>query len=328
MYAICIESSRSRGMGHLFRSLQYVEYFRKNKINFIYLINRDVSSIEILNSNNVEFILIDFFDQQSNWEFKIVTQYNITVWFNDKFNTSKKMGKHLSEIPNLLFCTIDDVGEGAKYADIFFAGMIYPTLKKLPGIRNFGGIEYIILNPEIDLYKRERKYVKKIIVTLGGSDPFGVTVEVVQCLKQFNYNVDIVIGPNFAYMNELEKIIPKDYNIFQYVPSLIRLFSEYDLAITGGGVTCCEACASGLPCIVIANAPHEINTGRYIERLGMGIYVGEHGRWKKKIFESIDKIPLKDMSCNGMKCFNTNAVQSIFKIIRNQLERDEKSDIL
>lgn len=319
MYAVCIESSRTRGMGHLFRSFQYIEYFKRKGIEFIYLINEDAPSLKILDSLNITYIIVDFSDIESNWERKLAIKYKVVLWFNDKFDTSRQMGKHLSEIPNLTFCAIDDVGEGAMYADLFFAGMLYPTLKKLPGKKSFGGNEYIILNPELNKYKKERNTIKRIIITLGGSDPFGVTVEVAECFKRLNYNIDIVIGPNFKYMDKLQEVLPSNCRIFQNVPSLMQLFSEYDLAVTGGGVTCCEGCASGLPCIIIANAPHEINTGKYIEKMGLGVFAGEHGKWNRNIFQHLNILPINEMSKKGLKCFETNAVERIFSMIENQI---------
>ena len=319
MYAICIESSRTRGMGHLFRSFQYINYMEKCGIKYIYLINDDEPSLEILRSRNIPYILVDFSDHESNWEAEIAKEYHIKVWINDKFDTHKRMGERLSNISGMTFCAIDDVGEGAVYADLFFAGIVYPTLKSMPGKKNFGGSEYIILNPELEQYKRKRENVQNIIVTLGGSDPFGATVEVVEELKDVGYEVDIVVGPNFAYMNELKKITPERFNIFQHVPSLMRMFFSYDLAITGGGVTCCEACASGLPCVIIANAPHEVNTGKYIESLQLGIYAGEHGTWDRKILKEIEQIPIADMSQRGMNCFRIDAIEKIFCEIRSQI---------
>ena len=100
--------------------------------------------------------------------------------------------------------------------------------------------------------------------------------------------------------------------MYYNVPSLVALFSEYDLVITGGGVTCCEANAAGLPCIIIANAPHEVNTGKFLEKKGGCIYAGSYESWDASILDKINELDLEKMSESGMRVFDTHAIQRIF----------------
>lgn len=318
MYVICVESSNSRGMGHLFRALLYVDYLKTNHIKYLFLVNNDEKSLQILTRRGIEYLLVDFNDIQSNWEAKIIREYQVDVWINDKFDTSMEMGKHISQT-GILFCMIDDIGNADIYADIHFAGMIYPTKKKLNGKQIYCGIDYIILNPIIEKYRRQRKELNRIVVSMGGSDPHDVTLDVTKELLKYQYNVDIVIGPNFKQKEALLKLSHDRFQIFQNVPSLMEKFHDYDLAITGGGVTCCEANAAGLPCIIIANALHEENTGKYIESLGGALYIGNFGIWNRNILLSLPDLNLAEMSQNGMRNFRLDTVPRIMKIIANNI---------
>ena len=317
--ALAIEGSNKRGMGHVFRSLLYVDYLKNNNIDFVYLINNDSKTIELLKKNNVDYILVDYADLNSNWEGKIIQKYGIDVWLNDKFETEVELERHIHE-QNILFACLDDVGRGSINADIFFAGMIYPTLEKPKGKKYYCGTEYVTLNPEIEKYKKKRKQINKIVVSMGGSDPHEVTIDLIKELKRYDYDVDIVIGPNFKKKRELELINNGVFQVYQNVPPLIEFFSHYDLAITGGGVTCCEANAAGLPCVVIANAPHEINTGKWLEEMGGCKYLGDYENWSRDIFKSINSLELEKMSINGMKKFDTKAIERIFSIIKSEVE--------
>lgn len=314
MYILCIESSNSRGMGHLFRALLYVEYFKSHNIDFMLLINNDLNSLKILESKKIEYVIVDFADTESNWEKDIIEHNAVNVWINDKFETSWEMGKHISDT-KILFCLIDDVGKGEVFADIHFVGMIYPTRKDIKGKYVFFGNEYIILNPEIAQYRRIRSEMKKIVVSLGGSDPHGVTIEVVKALMQHSYDVTVIIGPNFKFKKELDALNKGHFPVCQNVPSLIETFYEYDLAITGGGVTCCEANAAGLPCVIVANAPHEENTGRYMESLGGCVYAGSHENWNRKILGSLQELDIHKMSLCGLNNFYLDTVERIMKKI-------------
>lgn len=324
MYIVCIESSNSRGMGHLFRALLYVEYLKSHNMEFMFLINNDVNSLKILDDKNIEYTIVDFEDVTSNWERNIIEQNAVDVWINDKFETSWEMGKHISDT-QIFFCMIDDIGKGEVFADAHFVGMIYPTRKNVKGKHVFTGSEYIILNPEIAQYRRIRNKLKKIVVSLGGSDPHGVTIDVVKELLQYNYEITVIIGPNFRLREELEVINKGRFPVLQNVPSLIETFYEYDLAITGGGVTCCEASAAGLPCVIIANAPHEENTGRYMESLGGCVYAGNHGDWNKKILRNLQELNIRKMSLSGMDSFYLDAVERIMDKIREIKKEETKN---
>lgn len=320
---LAIESSNSRGMGHLFRSLLYVKLLKTKRINYIYLINNDEPSLEVLKKNNIDYIIVNYADIVSNWEQTIIKDNKIDVWFNDKFETSAELARHVKET-GCLFATLDDIGPGAYSSDLYFAGMIYPTDKGKKGKKNFQGKDFITLNPEIDNYKRIRNELKSILVTMGGSDPHGVTLEVVKELKKTNYNVTILIGPNFKFKTELDTINSGQFQIVQNVPSLIQYFYNFDFAITGGGVTCCEANATGLPCYIIANAKHEENTGRFMEEIGGSLYLGAFGNWDLKAIKSINELDINKMSQKGIENFDTNAINRIFSIIKEEWETYEK----
>lgn len=326
MYLICIESSKKRGMGHLFRALLYTSYLKKERIPFLILINNDSRSIEILEKKGLPYIIADYGDE-TDWETEVIQRYGVKVWLEDKFETTEIMIKHIVANDSVLFCMVDEFGDSASYADIHFGGMLYLTGGTVTGKKIYCGSEYVILNPEIDRYKRIRNNISNIIVTLGGSDPFGATVDVVKELANTEYNVEVVIGPNFDYREELDEINKKKYPIKQNLPSLISEFSKFDFAITGGGITCCEANASGLPCMVIANAPHEIHTGRYIERKGGGIYAGSYDDWDRSRILAIQEMDIAQMSRKGMESFDTGALKRMFTIIGQEM-KDEGRQIL
>ncbi len=314
MIAIATESSNIRGMGHLFRTLLYVDYLKRINYPFCILINKNIVAEDILKKKNIGYILVDYSDVESNWEEDLIKRFNIQLWLNDKFETSRQMGQHIHDA-GISFFVIDDIGTGEKYANISFCGMLYPTKTSYLCEKVYKGTEYVILNPEILQYRRIRNVLHKMIVTLGGSDTYGATLEVVKILKKFEVDADILVGPDFQFFGDLEKISEGKYKILRNLPSLIKIFSDYDLAITGGGITCCEAMASGLPCLVIANEEHEVNTANFFSQKGACIYLGMHGGWNYEVIGSISKLNLNEMSRKGMDLFSFDAVDRIFEII-------------
>ncbi len=310
MFAICIESSHKRGMGHFYRALNILEYLNRVKEKALILVNNDKASTHILDEKGISYEEVDYSDITGNWERRIIHKYKIDVWLLDKYETSLELAQHVKQEGTLLVA-IDDCGRGAALVDLHFYGMLF---RNHQGKRIYVGKDYLILNQEIAKYRRLRTEKKRILVTLGGSDTYGVTVKVIRLLKKRGYHADIVIGPNFRHMDLLEQEITEQFNVYRNVPSLIAKFYEYDLAITGGGVTCYEAYASGLPCIIIANEPHEIETGRYLAGFHGAKFAGYHEEITEEDLD-LENLDIKGMSSAALQAAPLNGMENIYKII-------------
>jgi spore coat polysaccharide biosynthesis predicted glycosyltransferase SpsG len=198
--------------------------------------------------------------------------------------------------------TFDDRGDGAELADMNICALLFEKTEGLKGKDVRLGVEYMILNPEIAAFRRLRQSLASILVTLGGADTYGVTVRVAKWLSSKPFPVTIVTGPSFQHMAELEEVVataaPDRFKLLNQVPSLAAEMHGHDLAITGGGITPFEACAAGLPCVVIANEPFEIPVGRALEDLGAAFFAGHHSAFDLGILET--PIPIRTMSQTAM----------------------------
>lgn len=312
---LCFESSHSRGMGHLFRGLSFIDYFSKKEYIILVLINDDENAIRILRSKEINFTIVNLNDMNSNWEKKIIQENNISIWINDRLNTEEAHSLNVkSEKCKLI--NLDDRGSGAKYADLGIYGLAFQNDGKLLGKKILYGSEYLILNPAIDRFKKLRTgNPKSILVTLGGSDTYGVTLKVVSRLKELSIQASVVIGPSFLHKTELESICSNEYLIKQGVPSMIEEFSKHDLAITGGGITPYEANSSGLPTLIVANELHEIPNGEYLQAIGSSRFLGYYKDFKldKTNFD----IDVESMSKQGLACLDTKGIERIEREIQN-----------
>jgi spore coat polysaccharide biosynthesis predicted glycosyltransferase SpsG len=191
---------------------------------------------------------------------------------------------------------------------------VFSGQNELKGKRVLTGIQYLALNKEIDRYRRARTHLKSpTLVTLGGSDTYGVTVQVVALLKKLNWGATVIVGPSFQHDEELKQILGGRFTVKRGVPSLIQEFVHYDLAITGGGATPFEANASGLPCIIVANEPHEIEIAQYLAGIGSSVFAGYYREIVEKVFD-ID-LNIEEMSRTGMEKIGTDGVDNIFREI-------------
>lgn len=313
MFAICIEASHAKGMGHLFRMLNFAKYLEQKEQDFIFLINNNEKTKEILISNGYRYEVVALDNLSSDWETSLIKKYNFTYWINDRLDIKEEHVKNIKN-NNIKVITFDDLGSGAKLSDINVCGLFF-NKEKIEAKKVLKGVEYLILNSEIDTFKRERKKLKNILVTLGGSDTYGVTVKVLKLLKKYNLKATIHIGPSFEHIDELKQELTENFELIHFIPSLIEEFSKYDLAITGGGVTPFEANASGLPCMIIANETFEVPNSEFLSSLGSSLYLGFHENIDESKFQDIGKLHLEKMSQNGLLKLNTKAVEKIYEEI-------------
>lgn len=312
MFALCLESSHARGMGHFYRMINLANALKVSGHNCKFFLNNDLPSQKILQSANFDFDVVDLKDLDSGWEEKLIDSNGISIWVNDRSNTDIKHSERIKK-KNMPLVTFDDRGNGAELSDLHIAALAFNDRENLSGERVLQGVEYLILNPEIAGYKRLRNSPENILVTLGGSDTYGVTVEVVRKLNALGKKATIIIGPAYQHHAELNDVLTPDFKVKQNAPSLIEEFSQHDLAITGGGITPFEANASGLPCIVIASERFEIPVGKELERMGGAVFAGYYKDFNSSTMEL--ELPIEKMSQAGMDSITLNGCDSVVKTL-------------
>jgi len=315
MIALCIEASHQRGLGHLFKAIAFGNYLKSVGEQFLILVNDDHAAGLLLKKHSLPYECVNLNDHVSNWEKKVVSKFGITTWINDRLDTDILHSENVKHC-GIKLVTIDDRGTGAALADIHFAPLLFKGKEQLQGHRVLTGPQFLILNPEIDIYKRIRTSENSILVSLGGSDTYGVTLRVIELLKTMGKTATIIAGPAFLHFRELMEIADGQFAIKRGVPSLIAEFDLHDLAITGGGMTPFEANASGLPCIVIANELHEVEIGHYLQGIGSSVFAGYHEDLNS--IDIVDVNDIKRMSSIGIEAFSTHGVANIFQAIVNE----------
>jgi len=312
LFALCVESSHQRGMGHLFRMLRFALFLREKDEDFLFFINDHSPALSVLNEHAFAYEVVVLSDMQSNWEQHLIQKDNIDIWVNDRLNTGIMHAQHVKDA-GVTLVTFDDRGDGASMADLHVAALIFDSAHKLRGRKILSGVQYLILDKGIDSYRRQRATLKKIVVSMGGSDTYGVTLQVVEMLKKSEIPVTVIVGPGFEHLERLQQVMPGHFELRINVPSLAEAFAEFDLAVTSGGVTPFESCASGLPCIVVATEEFEVPVGEFIERMGAGIFAGYYKQMKKIIIDHT--INIERMSKQAMLSIDTAGVDRIYKEI-------------
>ena len=310
MFALCIESSHARGMGHFFRALNLADALTHAGLQFTFYLNDHAPSRQILVERGIPHRTVNLADFSSAWEAMLIRDDGIKLWLNDRLNTDFRHSEIVKE-SGIPLVTFDDRGTGANLTDLHIAALAFNAHEKLAGSRVLRGTDHLILNPEIQNYTRLRKQLSSILVTLGGSDTHGVTITVVRLLERMGRSATVIVGPAFMHTTILEDVLTDNFTLKRGVPSMIEEFYHHDLAITGGGITPFEANASGLPCIVIANECFEIPVGIALQARGGSIFVGRHDSLLQPLFDP--DLPLTEMSRAGMKNIGLEGTERVLR---------------
>lgn len=174
---------------------------------------------------------------------------------------------------------LDDTGGKRLDADLVVNGSVVPEFRRYPfrhpGTEYLLGPEFCVLGNDFDA-ARPRAHARtmdRLLVTLGGSDPAGLTAPVVRALAQSSPSIraDIVLGPGFVGAEEIRAIAATadaQTMVHEAVPSLAEMMRRADLAIAAGGRTAYELAATGTPAILVSSHPAEAPVVRAFERLG------------------------------------------------------------
>jgi UDP-2,4-diacetamido-2,4,6-trideoxy-beta-L-altropyranose hydrolase len=137
--------------------------------------------------------------------------------------------------------------------------------------KTLAGSDYVLLRKEfiklrpIALEKRRNiTEVKRILVSMGGSDPKNYTLKALEIIKEsgFRGEIDIVLGfkpSNLEAVKSCIATLPNNCTI-HLDADMAKLMYEADLAIGAAGSSVWERCCLGLPqvLIVIANNQKQI----------------------------------------------------------------------
>ena len=198
MFALCIESSHQKGMGHLFRALNFIDCLNSKNEPSVVFINNDKTACDILKSRGIRFETVDLLNYENDWETGLVQKYGIDVWLNDRLDTNIRHTRNIKK-NGIELVAFDDRGGGAELADIRVAALAFAREWQPKGRKVLTGLDYLILNKDIAKYKRVRKRIENIIVTFGGSDTYGVTLKVVGILKWLKKKATLHMGPSFKH---------------------------------------------------------------------------------------------------------------------------------
>ena len=310
MFILCVKSSHSIGMGHLFRMINlYGALRQRGVVVTMALLGEHLPSSEWLERAGIPFeVIADQAVGLFGWEAELALRHGARVWVNDRLNTDIDHASCIKGL-GLSLVTFDDLGSGAALADINVAALAGVRRETPQGTKVLMGLNFLMLPPEIARFRRRRTSSNSWVVSLGGSDTYGVTVKVAQWLSKRQQSATLVLGPGFGHEDALAKVLKTGFTIKRSVPSLVEEFAAHDLAITGGGITAFEAAAAGLPSVTVANELWEVAHCRYLQTLGASIFAGTPERIDFGLFDG--RLDIEKMSISALQAVDMDGANRV-----------------
>jgi UDP-2,4-diacetamido-2,4,6-trideoxy-beta-L-altropyranose hydrolase len=186
---------------------------------------------------------------------------------------------------------IDDCGQCRHYwADVVLnqnpgaAPALY--FSKESHTRLLLGSRYALLRGEFLKWRDGRRAAparaRKILVTLGGSDPRNVTLKVVQGLKALAaeaIEATVVVGASSPHLPAIESEVRQarfPVSLLREARNMPELMAGADLAIAAGGTTAWEVAFMGLPALLVAVAENQSENIGWLNSGGVARALGWH----------------------------------------------------
>jgi UDP-2,4-diacetamido-2,4,6-trideoxy-beta-L-altropyranose hydrolase len=132
-------------------------------------------------------------------------------------------------------------------------------------------------------WKREpAAAARRILVTLGGSDPQNQTLKAVKALHRLEIDgleAVVVVGASNPHYDELRAAVKNGrcaIRLVQDVHHMAELMAWADLAISAGGSTCLETTFMGLPTLILVLAENQQRTAQGLDELGVALNLGRY----------------------------------------------------
>jgi UDP-2,4-diacetamido-2,4,6-trideoxy-beta-L-altropyranose hydrolase len=238
----------------------------------------------------------------------------------------------------LLF--IDDNGHATHYfADLVLNQNAHACQdlyqSRTPQTRLCLGPRFALLRREFQAWRQWKRAMvplaRKVLVTMGGSDPENVTAVVIRALQQTaieKLEAKVVIGAGNLHIESLERAANQsqgDISVLKNVTNMPELMAWADVAISGAGSTCWEMCLLGLPAILIDLAENQRSVAKELDRRGVAIHLGGDVTPEKiasKLRELLDSIETRTaLSMRARELVDGKGAERVVSAMRGEMLR-------
>jgi UDP-2,4-diacetamido-2,4,6-trideoxy-beta-L-altropyranose hydrolase len=290
------DAGRQIGMGHLMRCLALAQAWKDTggQVVFITVCQSEILLQRLKEEEFDIHLLARSYPDAGDWEYtkNILTAYPNAWAVLDGYHFDEVYQQQVKELGHRLL-VIDDMAHLKHYhADLVLNQNLHAEQLQYscePYTRLLLGTKYVLLRREFLAWrdwKREIPEVaRRVLVTLGGSDPENHTLKVIQALQKLEVaglEATVVIGASNPYADALEAAASQSYVPIQLVrdaQNMPELMAWADVAVSSAGSTVWELLFLGTPTLALILADNQCYIAEQVVELGVGQSLG----WARNI---------------------------------------------
>lgn len=318
-------------MGHLRRCLILATALSA-RFKVIFVMKNYPDGVAYARKHGVEVDLIRRDDNSNETLLKICRKHSpckiiFDLHSNPYANFLKSVRK--DKVQTIVF---DTLGEFFGLPDILINDLFLPKrlkYKNSKGTKVFLGPKYFLMNTALKGLPI-RKKIKDVLITMGGSDPAGLTLKIMKVLVGTRIfpgsNIHVVLGPCFTEDKEVYGFAKKHafLRIYKDPDNFFELLNYQDIVVTAAGRTLYECASLGRPVIVVASIEHEsVISNEYAKTCGcFNIGMWKENKSPNKLVEFLheykENYKLREsISMASSRLFDSKGLSRVLKIINS-----------
>lgn len=286
------DASPAIGYGHLMRCMALAEQMQTSgQWKVVFAMTEDLTAIDSARARGFTVERLRSRSQahtESDWLALLVERHQADVLVLDVRNDLSCGEIHRIRTNGVQVVCIDDTSERRLAADLVFYPPI-PQVKTLDwsGFKGHwhSGWEWIMMPAQFAderaKHHSKNKDKPQLLVTMGGSDPAGMTLQAIDALDALEGQFDtvIVVGSAFMHADALKQRLSnarRDYHLIVNPPSMAAVMADADLALASFGATAYELACLGIPAIHLSLSEDHAQSASALANAGAAVSLGLH----------------------------------------------------
>lgn len=302
MIGFRLDSNKYVATGHMMRCIIIAKQCMAMGEQCIFLLADDENT-NLLRSNNINYCVMnsewDKWDESISIVVSYIKKMNIDMLVVDSYYVTEKFMSEMNKIVPVFY--IDDMCRQAYAISIALHISQWDdedTLQKLykekKNVKLLTGTRYMPLRAEFTECKNIKEK-KQIMITTGGTDPFHITLKVVQAILKENrlneYDIVAVLGKMNDDIEKLSDISMQNKRVktLYNISNMSEIMKQSCMAVSAGGGTIYELCACDTPIVSFAFSDDHVGFEQRMQNHNVLSYAGDVRNDEKGTVERIIK---------------------------------------
>jgi spore coat polysaccharide biosynthesis protein SpsF len=329
------------GLGHVVRCLALAEELREvHSWGVTFAMERGEIGIGMVTEAGFDIKIKPDADNEGQWLETLMESLHPDAFIMDiRTDLARGSVGRLKRFGSLIV-NIDDPSDRRLEADMVFYPPV-PQVKQMDwsGFKGhlFTGWEWVILRRQFaDPPKHSKQSPNDppiILVTMGGSDPAGMTLKTAGALDSVKapFKAQFVIGSayqNTKTLKDLLATVKYPYEVKSGVQDMATLMTGVDLAVASFGVTAYELAAMGVPGIFLCLTEDHSRSAEAFENAGLAVNLGKYSMIdNREISITVDRAVTRRVEDGAMIRFGRSPVdgKGAERIARQIVDGNRKS---